>query len=50
MTRPSAGRQVSQAGPDGVDGDIEGVVAPLTNAISAASLGVDVNHVASLQV
>ena len=38
---------MSQVGPDGADGDIEGVVAPLTNALSAASLGVDVNNVAS---
>ena len=49
LARPSASRQASQAGSDVVDGDIEGVVAPLTNAMSA-SLGVDVNHVASLQV
>ena len=36
---------MSQAGADGVDGDIEGVVAPLTNALSAASFGVGVNNV-----
>ena len=47
LARPSASRQVSQAGSDGVDGDIEGVVAPLTNALSAASFGVHVNNVAS---
>jgi len=45
LARPSASRQVTQAGPDGVDGDIEGVVAPLTNALSA--VGVDVNNLAS---
>lgn len=47
LARPSASRQVSQVGTDGVAGDIEGVVAPLTNALSAASFGVDVNNVTS---
>ena len=47
LARPSASRQASQADPDGVDGDIESVVAPLTNALSTASFGVDVNNVTS---
>jgi len=42
----SASKQVSQVDPD-VAGDIEGVVAPLTNALNIASLGVDGNDIAS---
>lgn len=38
---------MSQVGPDGVDGDIEGVVAPLTNALNIARLAEDGMDVAS---
>ena len=47
LTRPSASRQVPQADPDAANGDIQSVVAPLTNALSTASFGADVNHIAS---
>lgn len=43
--RPSASRQVSQVGGDGIDGEVSSVVAPLTQALSADSmLGGDANH------